>query len=171
MWVCDSCAAILNEPYKKLQELAEKYGTVTRIPTLSEIIQGIVAEDSRFSEEAYEVVAEAAKSAFSELLLKRNAKPEGFSLETRKDNEGPVERFAYVKISSKHLVVALQRLAAKRFGKCATATFNSWGVTCWRDFAEVVSRMQGKFYLFENFVSNKEDFRSRGALDDVFPET
>jgi uncharacterized repeat protein (TIGR04138 family) len=170
-FVCDSCAAILLEPSRKLQELAEKYGTVTLIPTLEEIIGKIVAEDSRFSTEAYDFVAEAAKAAFSELVLKRNAKPEGFSLETRKDNEALVEKFAYVEMSSKHLVVALQRLASERFGKCAADTFNLWGITCWQDFAEIVSGMQGKFYLFEGFVLNKEDFRSRGVLDDVFPES
>jgi uncharacterized repeat protein (TIGR04138 family) len=170
-FVCDSCAAILLEPSRKLQKLAEKYGTVTRIPTPKEIIQKIVEGDSRFSAEAYEFVAEAMKAALLEWHSKRNAKPEGFLSETRKDIEVPAGKYVKMEISSKQLVVALQRLASERFGKCATATFNSWGVTCWQDFAEVVSRMrEAKVSLFSILAFNREDFKGRGVLDDVFPE-
>jgi uncharacterized repeat protein (TIGR04138 family) len=92
-------------------------------------------------------------------------------LETQKDKETPIEEIADMKMPSEQLVVALRRLASERFGKCATATFNSWGVTRWQDFAEIVSRMQkAKISLFCFLVCSEEDFKGRGVLDDVFPE-
>ena len=122
---------------------------MTRIPTPDEAIQKIVAEYPRFDTEAYEFVVEAMEAAFSEWSAKH----------------------ADMKMPSKQLVVALQRLASERFGKCVTATFNLWGITSWQDFAEIVSRMQeAKAVHFLDLVFNKEDFRGRGVLDDVFPE-
>jgi uncharacterized repeat protein (TIGR04138 family) len=169
-FVCDACAAILLEPSKKMQELAEKYGTVTRIPTPEEIIQKIVDGDSRFDAEAYEFAAQAMKAAFSEWCSKNM--PGAFLLETRKDEEAPTRKLADMEIPSKQLVVALQRLASERFGKCATATFNLWGITRWQDFAEIVSRMrEANVSLFGLLAFNREDFKGRGVLDDVFPES
>lgn len=110
----------------------------------------LLAKDSPYDAEAYEFALEAMKNASAEWNAKEPA-----------DSKMP----------SKQLVVALQRLASERFGKCAAATFNLWGVTCWQDFAEVVSRIQeAKVPPFELLAFNKEDFKSRGVLDDVFPE-
>lgn len=109
-----------------------------------------IAKDSPYDVEVCEFTLEAMKNACAEWNAKEPAD---------------------TKMPSKQLVVALQRLASERFGKCATATFNLWGVTRWQDFAEVVSRMQeAKVVPFSELVLDKEDFKSRGALDDVFPE-
>jgi uncharacterized repeat protein (TIGR04138 family) len=109
-----------------------------------------LAKDSPYDAEAYEFVLEAMKNAFAEWNAKEPAD---------------------VKMPSRQLVVALQRLATERFGKCATATFNLWGITRWQDFAEIVSQMQeAKVSLFASLAFDKEDFKSRGVLDDVFPE-
>jgi len=170
-WVCDSCGAIVPEPLRKKQELIEKYGTATRIPGPKEIIQKIVDGDSRFSAEAYEFVVEAMGAALSEWILKHGAGSGLISPETRTDKEAPVEKLTTMEMPSKQLVVALRRLASERFGKCATATFNSWSITRWQDFAEVVYRMQeADISLFPILAFNREDFKSRGVLDDVFPE-
>ncbi len=110
----------------------------------------LLAKGSPYDAEAYEFALEATKNAFAEWNIKEPAD---------------------AKMPSKQLVVALRRLASERFGKCAAATFNLWGVTRWQDFAEIVSRMQeAKVSLFLILVLNKEDFKSRGVLDDVFPE-
>jgi len=109
------------------------------------------------------------QKAFEEWFSKHGI--DGFSFETQKDKETPIVELAEMKMPSKQLVVALQRLASEQFGKCATATFNSWGVTRWQDFAEIASRMQeAKIPLFGLLTFNREDFKSRGVLDDVFPE-
>jgi uncharacterized repeat protein (TIGR04138 family) len=109
----------------------------------------LLARDSPYDAEAYEFALEAMKNAFGEWNAKE---PAG------------------TKMPSKQLVVALQRLASERFGKCAAATFNLWGVNRWQDFAEIVSRMQeAKVSLFAPLALDKEDFKSRGVLDDVFP--
>jgi uncharacterized repeat protein (TIGR04138 family) len=110
----------------------------------------LLAKDSPYDVEAYEFALEAMKNACTEWNAKEPAD---------------------TKIPSKQLVVALQRLASERFGKCAVATFNLWGVTRWQDFAEIVSRMQeARVSLFPFLAFDKEDFKSRGVLDEVFPE-
>jgi uncharacterized repeat protein (TIGR04138 family) len=110
----------------------------------------LLAKDSPYDAEAYEFTLEAMNNAFAEWSAKESA-----------DSKMPSQR----------LVVALRRLASERFGKCAAATFNLWGVTRWQDFAEVVSRMQeANIPLFRRFVFDQDDFKSRGVLDDVFPE-
>jgi uncharacterized repeat protein (TIGR04138 family) len=154
--LCDVCFEPVLE---RVQGLAEEYGAVAR--SSGDLISEIVAEDSRFNEEAYEFVVEAWKTAFVEWCSTTSAELGGVSPATWNDEKMP----------SKRLVVTLQRLASERFGKCATATFNSWGITCWQDFAEVVSRMQeAKASLFHLLALNRDDFKSRGVLDDVFPE-
>lgn len=110
----------------------------------------LLAQDSLYDVEAYEFSLEAMNNAFAEWSAREPA-----------DSKMP----------SKQLVVALQRLASERFGKCAAATFNLWGVTRWQDFAEIVARMQeAKIPLFLFLAFDKEDFKSRGVLDDIFPE-
>ena len=167
-----------------IREWFVSLGNATSIHTRQEVIESIVAEDSRFSAEIYEFVAEAMEKAFFEWVVKQGAETEkafaewslkhgfdGFLFETQKDEETPVGELANMNMPSEQLVVALQRLASERFGKCAAATFNSWGVTRWQDFAEVVSRMQeARVSLFGFLAFNREDFKSRGVLDDVFPE-
>jgi uncharacterized repeat protein (TIGR04138 family) len=156
--VCDSCAEVLLEPSKLFAKQQE-------------VIESIVAEDSRFSAEVYEFVAEAIYKAFLEWLSKRGTGFDGILPETQKHKETPVGELADMEMPSEQLVVALQRLAWERFGKCAAATFNSWGVTRWQDFAEIVSRMrEAKVSLFGFLAFNREDFKGRGVLDDVFPE-
>jgi uncharacterized repeat protein (TIGR04138 family) len=147
LMVCDSCAEVLLEPIEPSKLLAKQ----------EEIIKSIVAKDSRFSGEVYEFVAEAMGRAFHEWGSKHR--------------EMPVGELAEMKMRGEQLVGALRRLASERFGKCAAATFNLWGVTRWQDFAEIVSRMQeAKLLPFGFLAFNKEDFKSRGVLDDVFPE-
>jgi uncharacterized repeat protein (TIGR04138 family) len=132
----------------------------------SKAIEPILARDSRYSTEAYEFAFEAMHSAFAKWCSERGGQFGVFLPMTGND-----EMLANTKIPSKLLVVALQRLASERFGKCATATFNLWGVTRWQDFAEIVSRMQeARVSLFGFLAFNREDFKSRGVLDDVFPE-
>ena len=115
----------------------------------SEAIE-LLAKDSPYDAEAYEFTLEAMNNAFVEWSAKEPADS---------------------KIPSQRMVIALQRLASERFGKCAAATFNLWGVTRWRDFAEIVSRMQeARLSLFLFLAFDKEDFKSRGVLDEVFPE-
>jgi uncharacterized repeat protein (TIGR04138 family) len=110
----------------------------------------LLAQDSPYDVEAYEFVLEAMKNAFAEWNVKEPAD---------------------ARMPSKQLVVALRRLASERFGKCAAATFNLWAVTRWQDFAEIVSRIQeARVSLFGFLAFNREDFKSRGVLDDVFPE-
>ena len=178
LMVCDSCAEVLRRTYEWFQN-------VTSIPNRQEIIESIVAEDSRFSAEVYEFTAEAMERALSEWVPKQDTGMQKafeewfskhgideFSFETQKAKEMPVGGLTDMKIPSEQLVVALRRLASERFGKCATATFNSWGITRWQDFAEVVSRMQeADISLFPILAFNRDDFKSRGVLDDVFPET
>lgn len=111
----------------------------------------LLAKDSPYDVEAYEFALEAMNNAFAEWNAKEPAD---------------------TKMPSKQLVVGLQRLASERFGKCAAATFNLWGVNRWQDFAEIVARMQeAKVMLFLLLAFTKEDFKSRGVLDDVFPES
>ncbi len=110
----------------------------------------LLTKDSPYDTEAYEFALEAMNHAFAEWNAKEPAASE---------------------MPSNQLVVALQRLASERFGKCAAATFNLWGVTRWQDFAEIVSRMrEARVSLFLFLAFDKEDFKSRGVLDDVFPE-
>jgi len=117
---------------------------------LSKAIE-LLAKGSPYDAEAYEFALEAMKNAFGEWNAKE---PAG------------------TKMPSSQLVVALQRLASERFGKCAAATFNLWGVTRWQDFAEIASRMQEAKILPSALLEfNQDDFKSRGVLDDVFPET
>ncbi|HXI82531.1 MAG TPA: hypothetical protein VNL17_00415 [Verrucomicrobiae bacterium] len=172
LMVCDRCAEVLRRTKEKIQELFESLGNVTPTPSQQEVIESIVAGDSRFSAEIYEFVAEAMEKAFMEWYSQHRAAFESFLLDPPADKETPTGDVADMRMPSKSLVVALQRLASERFGKCATATFNSWGVTRWQDFAEIVSRMQeAKVPVFHLFALNRDDFKSRGALDDVFPET
>jgi uncharacterized repeat protein (TIGR04138 family) len=166
LMVCDDCAEVLRRANKGIQELFAWFST------RQEPIESIVAEDSRFSSEVYEFVAEAMGKALFEWYSKHRIRFDGSLIETQNDKETPVGKLADMKMPSERLVVALRRLASERFGKCAAATFNSWGVTRWQDFAEIVSRMQkAKISLFCFLVCRQEDFKSRGALDDVFPET
>ena len=132
----------------------------------SKAIESILAKDSGYSTEAYEFALEAMHNAFAEWSSEHGAGLGNRAPATKND-----EKLAEMKIPSKQLVVALQRLASERFGKSATATFDSWGITRWQDFAEIVSRMQvAEVSLFSLLAFNKEDFRGRGVLDDVFPE-
>ena len=110
-----------------------------------------VAQGSPYDAEAYEFVVEAMDNAFADWKAKE---PAG------------------ARMPSKELVMALRRLASERFGKCAAATFNLWGVNQWQDFAEIVVRMrEANLSLFDLLTFDKEDFKSRGVLDDVFPGT
>jgi uncharacterized repeat protein (TIGR04138 family) len=171
LMVCDHCAEVLRRTNERIQELFESLGNVTSTPSRQEIIESIVAGDSRFSAEVYEFVAEATEEAFTEWYSQHHAAFESFLLDTPLDKETPIGDLADMKVPGKSLIVALQRLASELFGKCATATFNSWGVTSWQNFAEVVSRMQkAKVPLFHLLALNRSDFKSRGVLDDVFPE-
>ena len=116
----------------------------------SKVIE-LLAKDSPYDAEAYEFALEAMNHAFAEWNAKEPIASE---------------------MPSNQLFVALQRLASERFGKCAAATFNLWGVTQWQDFAEIVARMrEANVPLFGLLTFDKEDFRSRGVLDGVFPET
>jgi uncharacterized repeat protein (TIGR04138 family) len=115
----------------------------------SEAIE-LLAKGSPYDAEAYEFALEAMNHAFAEWNDKEPAASE---------------------MPSEQLVVALRRLASERFGQCATRTFNLWGITRWKDFSEIVARMrEAKISLFKVLTFNPEDFKSRGVLDDVFPE-
>ena len=139
---CEECG---KDEVPKLEKILESQNA-----EWLKALELILAKDSRYEAEAYEFVVEAMDNAFADWNA---AEP------------------ADTKMPSKQLVVALQRLASERFGKCAAATFNLWGVTRWQDFGEIVSRMQeAKMFPSALFEFNQDDFKSRGVLDDVFPE-
>lgn len=156
--LCEECG---KEEVPKFEKLAESQSA-----EWSKAIESILAKDSRYTTEAYEFALEAMHNAFAEWYSEHSAEFESLSPTMEND-----KTLVDLEMPNKQLVVALQRLASERFGKCATATFNLWGITCWQDFAEIVSRMQeAKISLFSILAFHKEDFRGRGALDDVFPE-
>ena len=139
---CEECSA---DEVPKLEKTLESQNA-----EWSKALDLILARESRYDAEAYEFVVEAMDTAFAEWNTKEPTN---------------------TKMPSKQLVVALRRLASERFGKCAAATFNLWGVTRWQDFGEIVFRMRdAKMLPPALFEFNQDDFKSRGALDDVFPE-
>ena len=76
-----------------------------------------------------------------------------------------------IRVPGKKLVSVLKKVALERFGARAKTVLNSWGITCWPDFADVVARMQKTgFPLFVWFKSRRENFRGRGSFDEIFPE-
>jgi uncharacterized repeat protein (TIGR04138 family) len=156
--LCEECG---KDEVPKFEKIAESQSA-----EWSTAIELILAKDLRYTAEAYEFALEAMHNAFSEWHSEHSAEFGNLSPVTENDTE-----LADMAMPSKQLVVALQRLASERFGKCATATFNLWGITCWQDFAEIVSRMQkANVSLFWLLAFNREDFKGRGVLDDVFPE-
>lgn len=142
------------EPSKKLNKLIEEYGTVTRIPTLNDVIEKALTEGSRFSGEAYQFVDEAMR---------------GLSLKWTLD-QVRTKHYEF-EMPSERLVKALRELAAQKFGAQARGVFNSWGVASWPDFGEIVSQLQrAKIPDFSPVKFQKEDFRGQGIFDDIFPQ-
>jgi uncharacterized repeat protein (TIGR04138 family) len=150
--LCDSCHEGIQGWFNRLGKLAEQCGTVTRIPSLKEIIQRIVIDDSRFASEAYEFVADAMAEAFCM----------GF----------PDEGASELKIPTKQLITAIEKLGSKRFGTRARAIFKSWGVIKWSGFGEIVDRMhKADASFFDALDFRKRDFQRRGSFDGAFPKT
>jgi uncharacterized repeat protein (TIGR04138 family) len=171
--LCDACHARMLEGFERMRKVAERYGTVTRIPSLNEIIQRIIAKDSRFGSEPYEFVAEAMREAFCSWPL-----GEDFTTLTDikskipKDKDGLAKMASKLRIPTKHLIDAFCKLASKKFGKRTIAIFSSWGVTKWSDFGEIVGRMQkanGPF--FDALKFSKKDFERAGDFKNKFPST
>lgn len=63
--LCVTCLKTVWEPTLRMCEVAEKYGTVTYLQTAEESIEQIVAEDSRYSIEAYKFVLKAMDRSYA----------------------------------------------------------------------------------------------------------
>ena len=163
--LCDTCYATLSASFEAIPKLT------TRFPATREFIQQMVAEDSRFSDEAFEFVIEAMHEASTAWCSEHRTQIEFWLRETLKVKAAPISIPATLRIPARKLATALRRLASRQFGKCAADVFKSWGVTRWGDFGEIVSRLQrAKVPGFEMLEFREDDFAGRGVLDDIFPE-
>lgn len=116
--------------------------------SFKEAIDGIVAEDPRYSADAYSFICEALHHTSSLL---------------GKPTEGP-ERH----ISGGELLEGIRSYAIQQYGPMAMTVLKSWGIADTQSFGEVVFNMVERGILGSTEQDSREDFSSGYRFEDAF---
>ncbi|HTV61762.1 MAG TPA: Minf_1886 family protein [Verrucomicrobiae bacterium] len=113
-----------------------------------ETLEGILANDSRYSREAYLFVREALD--FTQKLIVR-------------ENHGQIRH-----VTGQELLEGIRQYALQQFGPMTATVFNEWGVKACRDFGEVVFNMVEGGLLAKTERDNRSDFQNGYDFTEAF---
>lgn len=112
------------------------------------IVQKILLEDSRYDARAYSFVREGLDYTLK--ALKRTAKN------------------THNHVSGNELLEGLRDFTIKEFGPMGKMVLNEWGVTCCKDFGNIVFHLVEYGVLGRNENDRLEDFAEIWSFDEVF---
>jgi uncharacterized repeat protein (TIGR04138 family) len=115
-----------------------------------EILEQILAKDSRFHRDAYFFVRDALQST------KRQVHKE--NRESRDEKH----------VTGQELLEGIRQFALKEFGPMTATVFEEWGVRNCRDFGEIVFNMVEIRLLAKTEKDTRDDFQSGYDFTDVF---
>ena len=115
---------------------------------LDEVLDQILAKDSRYTREAYDFVGEALE--FTMQLLKKPA-------------QGP-ERH----ISGQDLLDGIRQYALRQYGPMAKEVLGHWGIRRCEDFGEIVFNLVEKQVLGRTEKDSRDDFKGGYDFDEAF---
>jgi uncharacterized repeat protein (TIGR04138 family) len=116
---------------------------------LTEAIEQIVQEDSRYDREAYHFVREGLD--FTVRLLKK----ENFKGRDRH-------------VSGQQLLEGVRQYALQQFGPMAKTVLDYWGVRSCEDFGEIVFNLVEKGVLGKTEQDSRADFKGGYDFDEAF---
>ncbi len=114
-----------------------------------ETLEGILANDSRYSREAYLFVREALD--FTQKLIVR-------------DNRAQNRQH----VSGQELLEGIRQYALQQFGPMTATVFNEWGVKTCRDFGEIVFNMVEGGLLAKTERDSRNDFQNGYDFTEAF---
>ena len=113
-----------------------------------EALEKILANDPRFSRDAYFFLREALD--FTQKLI-------------GKDNKGSVRH-----VSGQELLDGIRQFALQQFGPMAVTVFEEWGVKNCRDFGDIVFNMVEASLLAKTEKDSRDDFQNGYNFTDAF---
>lgn len=116
--------------------------------SFDEVVEKIVASDSRYSAEAYFFVREA---------LDHTQKTVG------KAKPGELRH-----VSGRELLAGIREYALTQFGPMVVTVFDDWRVRCCEDFGEIVFNMVEQKLLAKTEDDSREDFKNGYDFAEAF---
>ncbi|HUB86319.1 MAG TPA: Minf_1886 family protein [Verrucomicrobiae bacterium] len=113
-----------------------------------EALEIILANDARFSREAYLFVREALD--FTQKI-------------TVKESRGTIRH-----VSGQELLDGIRQYALQQFGPMVVTVFEEWGVKGCRDFGEIVFNMVGANLLAKTDKDTRDDFQNGYDFTEAF---
>lgn len=125
--------------------------------SLDDVLERILARDSRYHRDAYVFVREA---------LDFTQKLSGKELPPAKHRVGPPPVESHV--SGQELLEGIRQFSLKEFGPMAITVFEEWGITACQDFGNIVFNMVETGLLSKTDKDSHEDFTGGYDFDDAF---
>jgi uncharacterized repeat protein (TIGR04138 family) len=113
-----------------------------------EVLDQILARDTRFSRDAYNFVREA--------------------LDFTQKTVGKDARGAIRHVSGQELLEGIRQFALQQFGPMTVTVFEDWGVKSCRDFGEIVFNMVENSLLAKTEKDTRDDFQNGYDFTDAF---
>ena len=114
----------------------------------NEALEKILANDSRFSRDAYLFIREALD--FTQKIIV-------------KENKGALRH-----VTGQELLDGIRQLALQQFGPMAVTVFEEWGVKNCRDFGDIVFNMVETNLLAKTDNDSRDDFQNGYDFTDAF---
>ena len=115
-----------------------------------EILDQILAQDSRFHRDAYVFVRDALETTKKQVH--------------KENREGREEKH----VTGQELLEGIRLFALKEFGPMTATVFEEWGVRNCRDFGEIVFNMVEIRLLAKTEKDTRDDFQSGYDFNDAF---
>ena len=125
--------------------------------SLEDVLEQILANDSRYHRDAYVFVREA---------LDFTQKLNGKELPPAKHRVGPPPVESHV--SGQELLEGIRQFSLKEFGPMAITVFEEWGITACQDFGNIVFNMVETGLLSKTDKDSHEDFSGGYDFQEAF---
>jgi uncharacterized repeat protein (TIGR04138 family) len=113
-----------------------------------EVVDNLVAQDSRFARDAYGFTREALD--FTQKLISR-------------ENRGTVRH-----VTGQELLEGIRQYALQQYGPMTVTVLSEWGIKGCRDFGEIVFNMVESGLLAKTDTDTREDFQRGYEFADAF---
>ena len=113
-----------------------------------EVLEKMLAQDSRFAREAYHFTREALD--FTQKLISR-------------ENKGTVRH-----VTGQELLDGIRQFALQQFGPMTMTVLEEWGIRNCRDFGDIVFNMVESGLLAKTDKDTRDDFQNGYEFTDAF---
>ena len=118
-----------------------------------EVVEAIVKRDPRYHRDAYHFLRDALD--FTQSLVNRKGRRSSKKRPGQEPGEDDPKH-----VSGPELLKGVREFALEHFGPMTPTVFEEWGITCTRDFGEIVFNMVRESLLSKTDNDRLEDFEN-----------